>query len=92
MKHVVAYDITADARRARVAAILQSIGDRIQYSLFLCDVEGDLLAEAVERCRQSMDPATDSLYVFQQCQSCWDVVGTHGQAHPHEPVYYWAVW
>ena len=32
---LVAYDITVDNRRARLAALLQSWGDRIQYSVFV---------------------------------------------------------
>ncbi|MFI8774620.1 CRISPR-associated endonuclease Cas2 [Gordonia sp. NPDC062954] len=33
---LVAYDITEDRRRARLAALLQAWGDRIQYSVFIC--------------------------------------------------------
>lgn len=34
---LVAYDITSDARRERVATALQEHGERIQYSVFLVD-------------------------------------------------------
>ncbi|NLI18441.1 MAG: CRISPR-associated endonuclease Cas2, partial [Actinomycetales bacterium] len=32
---VVSYDVTRDDRRAKLAALLQTWGDRIQYSVFL---------------------------------------------------------
>ncbi|AVM00001.1 CRISPR-associated endonuclease Cas2 [Gordonia iterans] len=35
---LVAYDIVDDRRRTRLANILQSFGDRIQFSVFLVDV------------------------------------------------------
>lgn len=34
---LVAYDITDDRRRDRVAVILQGYGERVQYSVFLVD-------------------------------------------------------
>ena len=34
---LVAYDISDDARRERVAAALQEFGERVQYSVFMVD-------------------------------------------------------
>jgi CRISPR-associated protein Cas2 len=34
---LVAYDVTDDARRDRVAVAIQSYGERIQYSVFVVD-------------------------------------------------------
>jgi CRISPR-associated protein Cas2 len=34
---LVAYDVSSDARRDRVAVALQSYGERIQYSVFVVD-------------------------------------------------------
>jgi CRISPR-associated protein Cas2 len=34
---LVAYDVSSDARRDRVATALQTFGERIQYSVFLVD-------------------------------------------------------
>lgn len=45
LTHVIAYDISDDHRRARIAAVLQAYGDRIQRSVFICALEADLLAE-----------------------------------------------
>jgi CRISPR-associated protein Cas2 len=67
LTHVIAYDISDDRRRARVAAILQTYGDRVQRSVFVCAIEAGLLAEARERISEIIDPETDSVYVFRQC-------------------------
>lgn len=91
MKYVVAYDIESDGCRAKVSACLQTVGNRVQHSVFVCDAEISAIEEVVERCRRLIDPETDSLYIFRQCDECWDGVGTRGQAHPPERVYFWAV-
>ncbi|PID55088.1 MAG: CRISPR-associated endonuclease Cas2 [Micrococcales bacterium] len=88
---VAAYDITEDSRRARTAAVLQSMGERIQKSVFLLNVDADSLAEATARLRDILDLDEDSLYVFRQCITCWDHVACHGQAHPPAQELFWAV-
>jgi CRISPR-associated protein Cas2 len=91
LTHVVTYDISDDHRRARVAAILQAYGYRIQRSVFLCTLEAPVLAEVRSRVSAIIDPGTDSVYVFRQCAACWDAVGIHGQATAGDQVLYWAV-
>jgi CRISPR-associated protein Cas2 len=91
LTHVIAYDISEDRRRARVAAVLQAYGDRVQRSVFVCTVEEDLLREIRGRVGEIINPETDSVYVFQQCAACWDAVGIHGQATVEEEPLYWAV-
>lgn len=91
MRYIVTYDIKADGCRAKVSASLQTVGHRVQHSVFVCDAELSAIEEAVERCRRLIDPGTDSLYILRQCDVCWEGVRTHGQAHPPERVYFWAV-
>ena len=80
LTHVIAYDISDDHRRARVAAVLQAYGDRIQRSVFVATIDTEQLNEARERISQIINPETDSVYVFRQCAACWEPVGIHGQA------------
>jgi CRISPR-associated protein Cas2 len=91
MRFVVAYDVKEDDRRARVSAYLQTIGDRIQYSVFLCDASESEVGEVMKQCRASVNPATDSIYILRQCDPCWDGKQVYGQAQPPERTYYWAV-
>lgn len=88
---VIAYDVSEDRRRARVAGLLQKYGDRIQYSVFVCRVPEEDLDALVEQSRSLIDDRTDSIYALHQCADCWGKVTTVGQAHPPEPVLYWAV-
>lgn len=36
-RFIVAYDISQDRRRDRIAKVLETYGDRVQYSVFLVD-------------------------------------------------------
>lgn len=91
LTHVIAYDISDDHRRARVAAVLQAYGDRVQRSVFVATVEDGMLREARDRISQIINPATDSVYVFRQCAACWEAVGIYGQAVASQEALYWAV-
>ena len=91
LTHVIAYDISDDHRRARVAATLQAYGDRIQRSVFICSLEAGILAEVRARVAAIINPDTDSIYLFRQCAACWETVGIHGQASATGEPLYWAV-
>jgi CRISPR-associated protein Cas2 len=91
LTHVIAYDISDDRRRARVAAVLQAYGDRVQRSVFIATVEEDMLREARDRISQIINPQTDSVYIFRQCAPCWETVGIYGQATVSHEALYWAV-
>ena len=91
LTHVIAYDISDDNRRARVAAVLQAHGDRVQRSVFVATVEAGTLSEVRQRISQIINPDTDSVYVFRQCAACWETVGVYGQATVADEPLCWAV-
>lgn len=39
-RHLIAYDIADPKRLRRVIKIMESYGERLQYSVFLCDLSG----------------------------------------------------
>lgn len=44
-RHLIAYDICEDRRLRQVAKVMEGYGERLQYSVFLCDLSGtELLA------------------------------------------------
>ncbi len=86
---VAAYDVSEDARRARLAALLQTYGDRVQRSVFVLSVDDDLLQELRARVPGIIDVERDSFYVFRQCAGCWESIEVHGQANHAGPVLYW---
>jgi CRISPR-associated protein Cas2 len=86
---VVAYDITRDTARARVAAVLSMWGDRLQRSVFACTLDSDELDALMTRLRGLVDLETDVVQVFRQCALCDDDRVDIGQAHAPMPDPYW---
>jgi CRISPR-associated protein Cas2 len=86
-----AYDVRDDGRRARVSAILQSWGDRVQRSVFLCTVPQDDLPNLLSRVQATLDLDSDSFLLTRQCASCWENRKFIGQNEPPAPAYYWDV-
>lgn len=62
-RYVVAYDIVSDARRLRVAKLLESYGDRIQYSVFLVDIKPARLIRMRASITAVMELGVDSLLI-----------------------------
>lgn len=89
---VAAYDVAADDRRARLAAVLQRVGDRVQRSVFVFTGSEQEVTEVVDQARRILDPRTDSFYVFSQCQACWEGLRCVGQAQPPAAEFFWAAW
>ena len=58
---VIAYDISDDRRRLRVAKLLLSYGDRVQYSVFVADGGRVKLARMKRSVVARMDVAEDSV-------------------------------
>ena len=88
---VAAYDVSDDGRRAKVAAVLQAWGDRIQYSVFLVTISPEDLPDLRARVAGILSPEHDSFYLIRQCQACWDGLDCIGQAHAPSEALYWAV-
>jgi CRISPR-associated protein Cas2 len=91
MTVVIAYDISEDRSRARVAATLQQHGDRVQRSVFVCTLDTPTLSDLLTRLTEMINVDTDSVYALRQCVTCWDAVGVAGQASVDDEPYYWAV-
>lgn len=88
---IAAYDVREDDRRAHLAAVLQTVGDRVQKSVFVIMVDHDGLEELRRRALGIIDPDTDSLLFFRQCATCWDAHLPLGQGHVPDAVTHWAV-
>lgn len=62
-RFIVAYDICDDARRNRIAKVLQSYGDRVQFSVFLLDAKPAKLVRLKAALHRLLDPEADSVLV-----------------------------
>lgn len=60
---VVAYDIVSTARRTRLARLLEGYGERVQRSVFECDLNGRELGRLLERLRRFARPE-DAIRVY----------------------------
>jgi CRISPR-associated protein Cas2 len=60
-RYLIAYDITDDRRRGRLAKLLQSFGDRVQYSVFVCDLRPARLVRLRQSILGLISPGEDSV-------------------------------
>ncbi len=70
MHYTVAYDITDDKRRNRVAKILKDFGARIQYSVFECDTDRRALLRLQSRLEKVIDLQEDTITFYHLCAAC----------------------
>ena len=91
MKLVVAYDISDDRRRARLAARLSMWGNRVQRSVFECTVAEDGLADLLEQVTPLVDLAHDVVHLYHQCQACRARRVVLGAGEPERPTRYWVL-
>lgn len=61
---LVAYDITAPRRLAKVAGICEDYGHRVQYSIFECHLEADRFQELWSLLLAEIDDEEDRLVAY----------------------------
>ena len=76
---VIGYDCADDKRRVKVAKILLDYGDRVQYSVFEAELDGELLEEMCRRLAKAIDPEEDSIRIYHICQNCLKQIRFQGR-------------
>jgi CRISPR-associated protein Cas2 len=61
---LVTYDIPDDKRRTKLAKMLKDYGQRVQYSVFECNMNDKLLKSMSERALKILDKEEDSLRIY----------------------------
>lgn len=61
LRMVIAYDVSDDRRRTRVAEALQAYGERVQYSVFVVDGRSAQFVRLERRLEFLIDPDQDSV-------------------------------
>ncbi len=74
MFYLVSYDIPDDRRRTRLAKTIKDFGDRVQYSVFECNLEGNLLDQMIHRIEKIVDLKEDSVRIYALCGACERVI------------------
>jgi len=85
-RYVIAYDMPDDKRRNKVARVLEGHGERVQYSVFECQLTGKQFAALWKELEGLVKPKEDSLRAYRLCPVCAAWVKTVGQAVRVEEV------
>ena len=74
MRIVISYDVEPDRTRTRIAKLLKNYGERVQKSVFECDLEETELDGLVNRLQKTLGKAEDgNIRVYKLCQTCWQM-------------------
>ncbi|GAB4180067.1 MAG: CRISPR-associated endonuclease Cas2 [Roseiflexaceae bacterium] len=85
MFYIICYDITEPKRLQRIAKILEGHGQRVQYSVFECDLTDRQYRELRRRLGRVVQVSEgDSLRFYQLCAPCSQSVEVVGQGPPPE--------
>lgn len=89
MEILVTYDVnteTAAGRRRlrRVARVCEKYGQRVQYSVFECVVDGAQLASLTHELSEEIDVASDSLRIYRLQEPRSRYVQSLGRALAHD--------
>lgn len=81
---VVAYDIEDDRRRARLARTLEGYGERVQYSVFECDLEERHLVRLIRTLQRLIHPG-DAVRIYRMPASQAEVIVLGGKPRVESP-------
>lgn len=91
-RYLVAYDISDDRRRSRVARRLQEYGDRVQYSVFVVDIRPARLVRLRTLLEDLIDEQADSVLlcdlgpVTRVDHRRFEFLGYAAEIMPHGPI------
>jgi len=67
---MVSYDIVDDSRRRRLQKILEGYGERVQYSVFECDISDLQYRDLRQKVLSTVDSGCDSVRFYPLCKAC----------------------
>lgn len=82
---VLAYDISDDHRRAKIARLMESMGARVQGSVFEAYLKPVELEELLRRAKKIMKMQEDGLRIYPLCRACCAKIRTQGTGRVTEP-------
>lgn len=86
---MICYDIADDNRRSAVVRLLEAQGERVQYSLFECFLNGEQLDRLLREIAQVIDQQENRLAAYPLCRWCKNKVQWQGLGHkPDDPAYF----
>lgn len=79
------YDIADPKRLIKIAKILESIGERVQDSVFEAYLTEEELQRLLQRTKKIMREEEDSLRIYMLCRICRGKIRCVGQGRPTPP-------
>lgn len=79
MLYLVSYDIPDTRRRTKLAKTLEDFGDRVQYSVFECILDGGLLDKMIFKINKIIVEESDSVRIYSLCAKCEGIIKIIGQ-------------
>jgi len=87
---LVSYDITDDKRRTKVAKILEDFGERVQFSVFECELTESQRKQLQKRLKRYVTDQ-DSIRYYLLCAACRLKIEIFGKGEvTHDEPYYLA--
>ena len=83
--YLLAYDVTDDRRRAKLAKFLESLGARVQGSVFEAYLTDEELKKLKTRVQRVLEMKQDSLRIYFVCETCRGKEQTVGVGKVTEP-------
>lgn len=87
---VVAYDVTDDGRRAKLASEMENFGSRVQRSVFECRLNRAQFAEMKRRIHRLIQPA-DRVKLFVLCRKDQSRIAVDGPGEVYQDPDYFMV-
>ena len=82
---LLAYDIADDRRRLKIALLMESLGERVQGSVFEAYLKPAELEKLVRKAGRVMKAEEDSLRIYALCRACRTRIRTVGSARVTPP-------
>lgn len=79
MFYIVSYDIPDDIRRNRISRELLDFGTRVQLSVFECILDDDHVNKMIDRLKNLIKEAEDSIRIYSLCADCLKKISILGQ-------------
>lgn len=80
--YVIAYDISNDARRTKLAKLLEQQGERVNFSVFECELDSDKLKALKKAVGKIINTRHDLVLYYPLCLNCRSRISSQG--HPIE--------
>ncbi len=81
---IVSYDIVDNKRRSKVSKCMMQFGDRVQFSVFECNVESAEMEKMRLKLKKIINEKDDNIRIYTICSNCKSRIELLGQGRISE--------